>query len=138
MRNAGPDDRTVPLIRLHHPGLRSHRYALVGEVRHEGGEVAGYLEMWSTFAQRSYCSRALAAEGPMGRLPGSSPWHPFVLPFDSVIGAPATPQTLVFNVILFGRSTVGLAHLRLVQYGENESPLAGLDHHVRAALPSLH
>ena len=114
VKNAEPGARTITLLELERPGITKARYAVVGEVRCEGVDGAGYLEMWSTFAQSgSFFSKT--------SLTGSSPWRSFALPFDAT-GATGPPHTLVVNVVLPGRGTVHVGPLRLVEYTEGEPP----------------
>jgi hypothetical protein len=95
------------------PGIKGQRYAVTGQVRYEGVEGTGYLEMWSHFANGGqYFSRTLADVGPMMKLQGTSGWRQFTLPFDAT-GAPP-PTRLVFNVVLPGRGVVYLGPLQLV------------------------
>ena len=114
VKNAEPGARTITLLELERPGITKARYAVVGEVRCEGVDGAGYLEMWSTFAQSgSFFSKT--------SLTGSSPWRSFALPFDAT-GATGPPHTLVVNLVLPGRGTVHVGPLRLVEYTEDEPP----------------
>src|SRR5207245_437754 len=86
-------------------------------------EGSGYLEMWSRFPQGRFFSRTLEASGPLGSLRGSSDWRPFVLPFFNGPGG-APPQELTVGVVLPGRGTVAVGPLRLVQFADDENPLA--------------
>lgn len=116
LKNGEPAPRTFRLLELSAPGISRPRFAIVGQVRYDGVEGTGYLEMWSTFSKEgSFFSRTLATGGPMGSLSGSSSWREFVLPFDAG-GASAGPEKLVMNVVLPGRGTVQLGALRLLQY----------------------
>ena len=104
------------------PSVKGPRYALTGQVRYEGVEGDGYLELWNHFPDGgAYFSRTLADAGPMMKLHGSSAWRTFTLPFDAT-GAPP-PTRLVFNVVLPGRGTVFLGPVRLVEgtVGINEA-----------------
>jgi len=122
VKNPKPDPRTLNLLKLETPSISKSRYAIVGNVRYEGVEGTGYLEMWSTFAQKGrFFTRTLAPSGPMQSLIGSSPWRPFALPFDAT-GATAPPQTLLVNLFLPGRGTVHVGPLRLVEYTEDVPP----------------
>ena len=115
--------RTVTILTVSDPGVRRSRYAIEGQVRYEDVAGVAYLEMWNFFPQARYFSRTLDVAGPLQNLQGSSDWRPFVLPFYSKVGAPP-PQQLVVNVVLPGRGTVTVGPLRLVQYGDDEDPLA--------------
>jgi hypothetical protein len=122
VKNAEPSARTVTLFKLDRPAITKSRYALVGDVRYEAVEGAGYLEMSSTFAEKgSFFSRTVEPSGPGQRLSASSPWRPFALPFDAT-GA-GLPESLTVSVTLPGPGTVYLGPLRLVQYTGDENPL---------------
>ena len=124
LRNNEASARTFPLLDLAPPGIARPRYALTGQVRYEGVEGTGYLEMWSALrGQGRFFSRTLAGAGPMRSLSGSSPWRDFVLPFDAS-SAPAPVERLTVSVVLPGRGTVQLGGLRLVQYAEGEDLMA--------------
>jgi len=122
--NAEDRRKVVTVLRIDSPGITSSRYAVHGQVRCEGVQGKGYLEMWSCFADGGeYFSRTLGRYGPMRKLEGSCGWRPFVLPFFITEGT-ARPETLVINVVLPGRGTVYLGPLRLLQYSQAESPTA--------------
>ena len=117
LKNVEPVARTITLFKLDRPGITKSRYAILGEVRYEAVDGTGYLEMWSTFAQKgSFFTRTVA-------LSGSSRWRPFTLPFDAT-GVADPPENLTVKLALPGRGTVHLGPLRLVQYAEDENPLA--------------
>ena len=102
---------TVAIIER--PAIKGPRYAVTGQVRYEGVEGTGYLEMWSHFPNGGqYFSRTLADVGPMMKLQGSSEWRQFTLPFDAT-GTPP-PTRLVVNVVLPGRGLVYLGPLQLM------------------------
>ena len=103
----------VTVAIIERPAIKGQRYAVTGQVRYEGVEGAGYLEMWSHFPNGGqYFSRTLGDVGPMMKLQGSSEWRQFTLPFDAT-GAPP-PTRLVVNVVLPGRGVVYLGPLQLV------------------------
>ncbi len=103
----------VTVAIIDHPAIKGPRYAVTGQVRYEGIEGTGYLELWNHFPNGGqYFSRTLADVGPMSKLQGSSGWRQFTLPFDAT-GAPA-PTRLVVNVVLPGRGVVYLGPLQLV------------------------
>lgn len=115
---------TFAVLELTEPGVTSSCHALRGQVRCEGVEGTGYLEMWNHFPDGSaFFSRTLAESGPMGRLTGTADWRGFELPFH--IGEERTerPVKLEFNVVLPGRGTVCLSDLELVQYDRMEEAL---------------
>lgn len=115
--------RIATILTISDPGVRRSRYAIQGQVRYEDVAGQAYLEMWNFFPQARYFSRTLDVTGPMAHLQGSSDWRPFVLPFYNKVGAPP-PQHLVVNVVLPGRGTVTVGPLRLVEYEDDEDPLA--------------
>ena len=113
------EPRTITILTIEAPRINGRRYQISGQVRYEGVEGIGYLEMWSHFAGGGqYFSRTLGETGPMMQLRGASGWRPFTLPFD----APASstgPTRLVVNVALQGRGVVSLGPLTL---GTQEGP----------------
>lgn len=113
----------VTVLTLVRPPVKTAVYAIVGQLRHEGVEGRGFMEMWSHFSGGDlYFTRTLARRGPMKHLAGSSGWRRFVLPFRPKGGE--RPRRLVVNVALAGRGTVVLGPLRLVEYDPGEDPLA--------------
>jgi hypothetical protein len=116
LRVTNPDGapRTIPLFAIDGPGVKAPRYLFRGEVRGEGIEGQGYLEMWSFFAGGGrYFSRTLAQAGPMASLSGTFGFRPFILPFAAEPGM--SLEKLAVNVALPGRGTVTLANLILVE-----------------------
>ena len=114
--------RTVTILTIDAPRITSSRYAITGQVRYEGVDGDGYLEMWSHFpGGGQYFSRTLAETGPMMRLHGTSRWRAFTLPFDAT-GATSGPSRLTVNVALPGRGVVTLGPLTLAsQDGADEA-----------------
>lgn len=112
----------VTVLTIERPKIAGPRYAITGQVRYEGVDSPGYLELWNHFPDGSqYFSRTLAESGPMMKLQGTSGWRSFTLPFDAT-GAPP-PARLVVNVVLPGRGVVYLGPLKLtesVAIGESE------------------
>jgi hypothetical protein len=116
----------VTVAIIDRPAIKGPRYAVTGQVRYEGVEGTGYLEMWNHFPNGGqYFSRTLADVGPMLKLQGSSGWRPFTLPFDAT-GAPP-PTRLVVNVVLPGRGLVYLGPLRLADGIPGADGGSGLD-----------
>jgi hypothetical protein len=112
IQGRAPGPTRVTLLTIERPGIKGPRYGLNGQIRYEGVEGIGYLEMWNHFSDGGqYFSRTLAKEGPMMELHGKSPWRPFVLSFDATGSAPTT--RLVFNVVLQGRGVVYLGPVEL-------------------------
>lgn len=98
-------------------------YAFAGEVRYDGVEGNGFVEMWSVFPDGSrYFSRTLAAAGAAKSLSGTSDWRPFVVPFFLGDNSPR-PVQILLNVVLPGKGKVALRSLQLVQYRSGEDPL---------------
>lgn len=115
---------TIALLVVDAPPISRPRYALRGEIRYEGVEGDGYLELWNVFASdRRYFSRTLADRGPMSKITGGAGWRTFLLPFFNEQGAPP-PRRLELNLFLPGRGAVWIGPLELVQYGEGEDPFA--------------
>jgi hypothetical protein len=122
----------VTVLTIERPEITGPRYSLSGQLRYEGVEGTGYLEMWNHFPDGSqYFSRTLGDQGPMMKLHGASAWRPFVLPFDAT-GAPP-PSRLVFNVVLEGRGVVYLGPLELTDLGKANFSAASGDNASRAA-----
>jgi hypothetical protein len=103
---------TVRLMTLTNPPVTETMYSVAGEVKYEGVQGAGYLEMWSCFppqkpsgAEDKYFSRTLADSGEMGKISGSSDWRKFLLPFDRT-GASNAPTRLEINLVLPDSGTV--------------------------------
>lgn len=130
--NTNPTPLWVPLLRIDQPGTELRAYAVRGEVRYEGVEGVGFLEMWSQFPSLReddppgrYFSRTLGLSGPMGRLSGTCGWRDFELPFDPT-GASGSPTRLELNLHLPGRGVVILGPVTLVRYsGTSLSPSGG-------------
>jgi len=121
-----PDDakKTFTVLTIDAPSIRTSRYAVAGKVRYQDVAARSYLEMWSCFPDGGqYFSRTLASRGLLGSIEGSSDWRDFSLPF-TINHSPSRPEKLVVNVVLTGRGTVWLSPPSLVQYAENEDPLA--------------
>lgn len=109
--------RTWTIAVIERPAVDAYSYRISGRVRYEDVEPAGYLEMWSHFADGgAYFTRALAERGPMGKLDDSSDWRPFSLPFRSSPQV-GQPEKLVINVILPGSGTVAIGPMTLTAEG---------------------
>ncbi len=116
--------RELGLLLVEQPKITGARYAITGQVRYEHVEGRAYLQMMSIFpGNKSYFSRTLADSGLMKHLEGSSDWRRFSLPFTLAADSPK-PSALALGIFLPGRGTVHLGPLQLVQYDENENPLA--------------
>ena len=108
-----PAGGRFPLAVIEDPPVGGTGYALKGEVRYEGVEGTGFLEMWSVFPDGSrYFSRTLAPQGPMGAITGDSDGRAFELPFYLQGGAP--PSSLEIGVVLPGAGTVWVGPMQLV------------------------
>jgi hypothetical protein len=122
VENAQAEPRGVTVLTLENPGVTASRYALRGQVKYEGMAGNGYLEMWNFLAGGGrYFTRTLGSAGPMASLTGSSPWRPFLLPFDT--NGQGLPQRLIVNVVFPGRGVVFLGAVELVQFSATEDPL---------------
>ena len=101
------------LVTIDHPQIAGPRYVVSGEVRYQGVEGQGYLEMWTVFPDgQRFFSRTLAAQGPVAALHGESNWRRFDLPFD-MSGASQAPSQLEINLVLPGVGVVWLGPIRL-------------------------
>ena len=121
LRASGSAATSFHLVTLDHPPVTLPGYAVLGEVRYEGVEGQGYLEMWSVFPNgERFFSRTLAGEGALAALHGESSWRRFELPF-FLSGTTQTPSRLEINLVLPGPGTVWLGPIRL----ERSSPPAG-------------
>jgi hypothetical protein len=105
----------VPLAVLTNPAVTGRFYSVSGEIKYEGVEGDGYLEMWSVFPGGRYFSRGLEPGGPMGKISRTSGWRPFLLPFDRK-GISEKPAQLEINLALPGRGTV---YIGPIQFGDN-------------------
>ena len=103
---------SVTVSSLARPGIQTDRYVVTGEIRYEGVEGKGYVEMWSVFDEGRYFTRTNLDQGPMRALEGSSDWRPIALPFDAT-GASSPPRELIVNVVLPGAGQVTLRPLTL-------------------------
>jgi hypothetical protein len=123
VENLGSEPLRVNILSLEKPGVTLANYALRGQVRTEGVEGQGFLEMWSHFpGDGQFFSRTLGSEGPMRHLEGSCDWRPFLLPFQNKPDGPP-PERLVVNVVLPGKGKVWIGPLTLVQFLPEENPL---------------
>jgi len=122
VENATDAPLQVPLLKIENPGIRSMHYAVSGEIKYEGVQGSGYLEMWNVYPQGRFFSRTLGdpGSGPMAKISGTSGWREFLLPFDRT-GSSDPPVSLELNLFLPGRGTVFIGPLKLVQYGEAET-----------------
>lgn len=122
-RNDRAQPATLAVLAIPKPNIASRSFAIAGQVRHEGVQGEGCLELWTVYADASrHFSRTLARSGPMKSLAGDSTWRPFLLPFfaDSP-GTTTAPAALELNIVLPGPGTVYLKGLELVEYGEGEA-----------------
>lgn len=112
------------VLTIEKPGVTKATYALVGEVKYEGVEGVGHLEMWNYFPNGGrFFSRTLADRGAMAALKGTSDWRPFVVPFYTG-DETKQPNRITLDVVLPGKGKVSLGTIRLVQYAKGEDPLA--------------
>lgn len=110
---ASSSGAALSLTAIEQPAVGGDGYVVRGNVRYDGVEGQGYLEMWSVFPDGGrYFSRTLAEQGPQGMLSGSSDWRPFELPFHLDGGPP--PERLEIGIVLPGSGTVEIGPLELV------------------------
>jgi hypothetical protein len=106
---------SLHVVTIDHPPIAGPRFAVAGQVRYQGVEGQGYLEMWTVLPDgQRFFSRTLAAQGPLAALRGESNWRRFELPFD-LSGASQAPSRLEINLVLTGRGTVWLGPIHLAQ-----------------------
>jgi hypothetical protein len=122
----------LTLLKIEKPPIASMNYSLGGEIKYEGVQGAGYLEMWNYFPpvrsglpEGRYFSRTLApaGSGPMGQIAGTSSWREFSLPFNRT-GSTSPPSRLEFNIFLPGRGVVYIGPLKLRQLDGSPEPAA--------------
>jgi predicted Ser/Thr protein kinase len=113
----------LTLLKIEKPPITAMTYALIGEIKYESVQGAGYLEMWNYFPPLSpgnpegqYFSRTLGAAGGgwTGQIAGTSSWRSFMLPFNCS-GAKGSPTRLEFNIFLPGRGVVFVGPPKLTQ-----------------------
>src|SRR5882672_385820 len=110
---SGSGPTSLHLVTIEHPPVAGPGYVVAGQVRYEGVEGQGYLEMWTVFPDgQRFFSRTLAPRGPLAALHGESSWRRFELPFD-LSGASQAPSRLEINLVLAGRGTVWLSPIHL-------------------------
>ena len=113
LRGSGSGPTSLHLVTIEHPPVAGPGYVVAGQVRYEGVEGQGYLEMWTVFPDgQRFFSRTLAPRGPLAALHGESSWRRFELPFD-LSGASQAPSRLEINLVMPGRGTVWLGPMQL-------------------------
>jgi hypothetical protein len=101
------------LVTIERPPITGPAFVVTGQVRYQGVEGQGYLEMWTVFPDgQRFFSRTLAPQGPVAALHGESSWRRFELPFDWS-GASQAPSRLEISLVLPGRGTVWLGPMQL-------------------------
>ena len=106
---------TVHVTNIVSPPISARFYAFEGDLKYQGVQSPGYLEMWSQFPSGPYFSRTLVESGPMGKISGSSGWRKFLLPFDRQ-GSTNPPARLEINLVLPAAGTVWIGPCRLEQF----------------------
>ena len=96
---------TSTLVICNAPAITATDYVVGGQVKYEGVEGDGYLELLNDFGERGiYFTRSLGSFGKLGKLNGTSDWREFELPFHSQSGLELKRLTL--NVVLPGKGIV--------------------------------
>ena len=118
------------LAEIDAPNITRPVYAVRGFLRYERVSGEAYLQLDSHFGERgTFFTKTLAEHGPMRRLSGNSDWAPFALPFfvtsgdeqgDSVM----VPSALTLSIHLPDGGSVYLRDVKLLQFADNEDPLA--------------
>ena len=119
LENDGAQPRTFRLLVLPQPGIVSPAYAIDGQLKYEGVEGTGYLEMLNHFpGDKVYFTRTMAAFGDMRGIQGSSDWRAFSLPFyarDDSGWLEDRPEKLELNLVLPGKGVVYVRSVSLAQ-----------------------
>src|SRR2546425_537909 len=99
LRAGSPAGTSIHLVTIDHPPVTGGAYVVSGQLRYDGVEGQGYLEMWSVFPDgQRFFSRTLGTAGTLAALHGASGWRRVELPLDPS-GAP-TPSRLEINLLL--------------------------------------
>lgn len=119
LENDGAQPKTFRLLVLPQPGIFSPSYAINGQLKYEGVEGTGCLEMLNHFpGDKVYFTRTMAAFGDMRGIQGSSDWRAFSLPFyvrDESGWLEDRPVKLELNLVLPGKGVVYVRSVCLVQ-----------------------
>lgn len=111
---------THPLLTISDLAIASDSYAIRGSVRYEAVGGAGYLEMWSYFADGgAYFSRTLGSSGTVASLNGTSDGRTFEVPF-FLNGSPG-PERVELNLVLPDGGTVWIGPLELVGFDTGDA-----------------
>lgn len=127
LENASDQPKTFKLLALPQPGITSPSYAINGQLKYEGVDGTGYLEMLNHFPEgKVYFTKTLSAFGAMRSIQGSSDWRAFSLPFyvrDESGWLADRPVKLEMNLVLPGKGTVyiGPINLSMPAAGENQT-----------------
>jgi hypothetical protein len=115
LQATAPGGTSFHLVTIDDPHITGPAYVVTGQVRYEGVEGQGYLEMWSVLpGGERFFTRTLATDGPLAALHGDSKWRRFELSFD--LGGAQAPRSLEINLVLPGRGTVWLGPLSLERH----------------------
>jgi hypothetical protein len=126
IENSKSEPLMVNLLTIEKPAIEANFYSIAGNVRYEGVEGDGFLEMWNHFGESAYFSRTMGETGPMAKLKGTSDWRPFILPFTSSPPVTTPPTKLVINLHLPGKGTVYLkSPLKLSEAAKGSSTAPG-------------
>ena len=121
----------ITVFKIEKPQVGPPAFGIEGDVRYEGVEGVGLLEMWGHFGvgEESFSLPGRTSGGGLtAPLRDKSPWRPFRAAL-ALGNLKAAPGSLEFKVVLPGRGAVFLRDVRLVQYTENAAWLAdeGID-----------
>ena len=103
--------KTFAITSVEKPVIGEEQYAVLGEVRYEGVQGKGVLELWNHFGDRSFFTRTVNDKGPLRAITGDSDWRAFALPFHK--GEEPDPNKLMINVVLEGQGVVEVRNLHL-------------------------
>ncbi len=131
IQSTGSNNQPFALFSIEKPAIEGESFFIKGEVRYEGVEGDGFLEMWTNLPAAKgrpagrFFSRTLGMTGPMQKLNGSQEWREFQLPAMINDGSKRIPTKLELNVFLPGKGLVEIRNLELTAPipGATESPM---------------
>ncbi len=108
------------LVTISDPDITGDSYSIAGEIRFDAVGEAGYLEMWSYFADGgAYYSRTLDDSGPMAPFVGNSDGRAFEVPF--FLNGAAGPDRVELSLVLADGGTVWISPLDLVGFNTGDA-----------------
>ncbi len=121
--NENSEAANMQLISIDTPAITEKTWAIRGSVSYKDVQKDSFIEMSSSFGNgERYFSRALAEEGLLAGISGSSDWRPFVLPFFANEDFPPL-ERLELNIHFEGTGAISFRPLEIVEYKAGEDPL---------------